>query len=687
VADESVLQYREWQVPPAAAVEDRRLKWLNEATEEGQAWIKSQRGHSDWRRALDTIAGQTDQQVPEYRSKLKTNHLKRNVREIVGTLAKLRPLWGYGSDNKAFLQQAQMMNKVARALYLEQFFDLSIKEALQYAATTCTGWIRPIYRREMGGRGKGGIKLLTYGAPCVLPVQLPTSGDFQQAYAVTLLDEMPIWMAHSMFPTYQDKLRPTAALYWYSPEIRQSASGNLWKRIFSFGKSNTTVSSLSDLMVPIRYTTVNDLAVNRTDQMIPMGEPGTSWYYEVPHVGQRIPTRINMDGSAEYREATAEDALLYPNRRMIISSEACIMYDGPAFNWHGRLDLIPITLDRWAWEPMGFSLMRDGYDIQYAIDELWRGVVDKLRAKNDPGMGYDINSVTKREAAQFDPMQPRARIGFDGAQVDKPFTSPIDPSFYQVGEEEFTGIAKLEETMDKQQAIRDVMALAKARLAGDDIEKVMEANGPIIEDMSRSMEPSIRELGEQIKYLVLQYMDTSRIMQYIGPDNVAMQTFDYDPNSLVPSHLPGEDPQKPSPTKQIKRAKTTADNLRFLITPNSLHEHAQMWYRLGLVQLKKAGAKISSQTLAEAWNVPNYGTFDGSTEIEKWRSEQEEDLEFAARMKQLGVSLPGLAPPGAAAPGKQPEGRPATGQQAPALKQKSDGRGTITESSGGGRVV
>jgi len=314
-------------------------------------------------------------------------------------------------------------------------------------------------------------------------------------------------------------------------------------------------------------------------------------------------------------------------------------------------------------------------------------VVDKLRAKNDPGMGYDINSVTKREAQQFDPMQPRARIGYDASQVDKPFTSPVDPSFYQVGQEEFLGIERLEQTMDKQQAINDVMALAKAKLAGDDIEKIMEANGPIIEDMSRSMEPSMRLLGNQVKYLILQYYDTARVMQYIGPDNMALTVFDYNPTSLVPSHLPGEDSTKDSPTDKTKRARIFADNLRFFITPNSLHEHAQMWYRLGLVQLKKAGVKISSETLAEAWNVRNYGTLDGSTEIEKWQAEQKMDIEFAMAMKQLGVSLAGQQPPGAPAPGKQPEGRPPSGNAAPALKQKSDGRGTITESSGGGRPV
>lgn len=35
----------EWQCPPQALSEDRKIGWLNEAAEEGLAWIKSQRGY------------------------------------------------------------------------------------------------------------------------------------------------------------------------------------------------------------------------------------------------------------------------------------------------------------------------------------------------------------------------------------------------------------------------------------------------------------------------------------------------------------------------------------------------------------------------------------------------------------------------------------------------------------------
>src|ERR1017187_1108664 len=287
----------------------------------------------------------------------------------------------------------------------------------------------------MGGPGDGAVRLLAYGAPCVLPCQLPPSGDFQQAYAMTILDEMPISTAHSMSPRYQEWLRPTSSLYWYANEIRKSSQGNLWTRMFGgFGKSpSQSTPGIADLMIPIRYTYVIDLTTNTTSNDIPMGETGTTWAYTVKP-GDR----------------------LYPYRRLLISSEACVMYDGPSFDWHGRFPGIPFTTDAWPWEPLGFSMVRDGADIQSSMTELERGTMDKERAKLDPALAYDINAVTKKEAQQFDPMQPRIRAGFDGQQSTVPFQHPVDPKIYETSETSLKFYEMLKSGMDEQHGIKDV---------------------------------------------------------------------------------------------------------------------------------------------------------------------------------------------------------------------------------------
>lgn len=681
----------DWQCPSAATTESRKLGWLNSSVEEGQAWLKSQRGYSDFRRALDTLSGRDTSAQPAaaYRSQLNTNRLKRNVRVVNGALAKLRPLWGYHSDNSAYKSQAEMFNKVTKAWYLEANVDLSVYDGLCWASATCRGFLHPVYRRDMYGTGRGDIRLLTYGAPSVLPVQLPSSNDWQSAYVVNILDEVPVAMAHGMFPKFQHRLRPSASRYWYTNDgVRRASQGNLLSRIFGSAGRRAASPQMSDLLVPLRKTFVIDLTINTTKAEIPMGEIGSSWSYTVPFVGQDIPVgRDPKSGTQLYRKADENDARLYPYRRLLLSSDQCVMYDGPAFDWHGMLPLVSFCPDSWPWEPLGFSLVHDGFEINESIKEVVRGNMDKVRASLDMSLAFDTNAVSMKEARAFDPMQPRARIGYDGsASEGQPFQPVVPPEVLKLDAESMNFVQYLESALDSQLAVSDAMTLAKMRAVGsmDELEKVMEANGPIIELISRSMEPPMRDLGSMVKYLIMQYYTTARVMQYVGPDGVTPEVFDYDPTSLVPSHLPGENPDEgPSKSEPRQRARVFADNLRFFILPNSLHEMTQMVMKLGLIQLKKSGVMIDSQTIAEAWNVPNYGSIEGSTVIDRFKSEQEMQLAFAARMKELAVSL-GLVPPGAASPatGKQnPEGRPSTNAAPPSLQSKDGGtRSTIATS-------
>ena len=192
---------RDWQCPPASADLTRKLGWINEGCEEGNWWLKNQRGSVDYNKALETFSGRLSPiDVPLYRSQLNTARLKRNAREVIGACANIRPIWGFSSNNDAFEDQCSMMNKVSRAIYLENFLDFGIKGALQWASLTSTGWLRPVYHRDMCGWGKGNLTFYTYGAPCILPVQLPSNNNWQEAYAVHILDEFPVYMAHCMWP-------------------------------------------------------------------------------------------------------------------------------------------------------------------------------------------------------------------------------------------------------------------------------------------------------------------------------------------------------------------------------------------------------------------------------------------------------------------------------------------------------
>lgn len=676
---------KSWQCPSSDAREADKIGWINEACQEGANWNKNQRGYNDWQKGLDIIAGRIPQdKVLQYRSQFTSNRLKTNTRVTVEGLSAIRPWGGYRSFD-VYQKQAAFLNNTTRALYLNGFWDQDLKAALQWAGVTNSGYIRPVYRRNMGGRGKGNIELDSFGQPSVLSVQMPANGDIQQAYAVTLLDEKPIWMAHGMFPDFQDRLRPTSSKYWYASEIRGAASANNQRAAWwnPFRRRQVTGNELSDCLIPIRYTTINDLAINTTGRTIPMGEPGSPWAYDVPAMNSDIPI---VGGGT--RKADINDARMYPFRRLQISSENCVMYDGPGFNWHGELDLIQFCLDKWPWEPIGFSLFHDGYPMQEALDSIDRGILDKLNADMDRPLAYDLNAVSKREANIVDLMQPRQRIAFDGSAVDKPFTQIAPDDVYHVSPEALAFRKELQQDMDYTLQSRDVVELSKARALGkgiDQLEALIAASGPLVKGMSRAMEKGVCQLANQVKYLILQYMDTSRLIPYI--DEAGMESvFDYNPSTLVPSHISGEVTHDPStsepiqsPTPRVQRARWWADNLVFTLTPHSIHEIHQMTYRLMLLQMKQRGMHIAECDIMEANDIPDVERAPGVTTQERYYNEKKREIEWMAELATAtqgsGIDVQ------AALSGQRTPGRPPTAQAAPVLQQKGDGRPVVSESS------
>jgi hypothetical protein len=682
----TVTAPKEWQAPSPDASEEYRLGWLKEATEQGSAFNESQRGFTDWREAFAILSGCSSgkaKDAVDYHSQLSGRRLKTNIRTAISGLANIRPLWGFHAA-KDYAPYAAALNKTCWALYLENYWDQDIKECLWWAAATGGGFMRPVYRRNI--QGEGNIYLDSFGTPSVLPVQLPRNGDYNGAYIVTLLEELPIFEAHWRWPLFQDRIKPTTSRYWHAPQIRGASKQNAMRRVLDWFRRNGE-DKLSDQYAPIRWTTINDCSINLTSRRIHMGQPGASWEYEVPYLGEEIP-----DGAGGTRFADENDCKIYPQRRVMCSSDNCIMYDGPGFNWDGDLDLTQFTMDRLPWEPIGFSMIHDGAELQKSIDEIDRSAMNKIRAQMDPSLAYPIGGVTKQEAEDFDPFAPRQRIGYDEQAVDQPFKLCVPQEVYQIGGEAFKLREVLIEELDYQVGTRDLVEMGKARALAkdmDSMEKLLKSYGPIVQDIARAMERSIGRVGRQVGWRIIQYMPTARLMQYADIETLAMGCWDFDPASIVPSHSRGENPfeedgvtPRASMWTKMQRAKQFAKNIRMIIMPHSLHEYAQVSYKLGLTQLRGRGFPIAAATVMEAFEIPDVAKPAGNTEQERFYSEKEDEIVHAARLQkivqEMGVEQGLAIPPGAGGP--KPTGRPPSNKQPAHQAQKDGGRPIISTS-------
>ena len=662
-------QVKDWQAPLFEQPDENKLGWVKEAIADGTKWVDRNCCKEDIQRGIDILCGRGGDKVSLKWCDIHTGDLSRAIREIIETLSNIRLSFsGYQTGNPAFLDHADMMNKVTQIIYLKSFLDRSLRDALQYAALTGGGFISPVYRRKLHGTGRGSFEFEAFGQPEILPVQLPKNRDYQEAYVVTIARMMGVAKAHALFPAYQAALVPFAKQKYLrggeEGRIRSRASTERWGRY--------STDELMEQYCEVFYTYILDLRINEGEvveqknkktgktrttaklddlgapvgNVIPMGQPDTSWFYEVPFTGKSI-TRWE-DGKQVTRAATDDDCRVYPQRRLRISCDAALMYDGPATSWHGMVPVVPFYLNDWAWDGTGYSLLRNTAPLQDAIDQLERSVNRIAMARANPGKSINMDSLSKearlssKQAEAIDPFDPNGYFPVDG-DIKEPVMRPPMPEWcYNIPEWVPGTIERLRESINRTLGLDQIQSLQKLRANIQSPEKLLDAEGPVVIGTSRSMEQGMRTIGEMTKFEVLQYMPTGVVVQMVGAEQVPHQVFDYDPSSLIPSHAPGEPTitadgeTPPSAFGRSARARMFAENLEYVVMPHSLHEIAQNRERLNLLALMGKGPDIfpvDPETLGNKFDI-RWGSLDGSTIMEKYKSYAKEEATASSRISK-----------------------------------------------------
>jgi hypothetical protein len=644
--------------------------------QDGERFLQTQPFWADMAKAENLIRGKEMLKADENRSDLTSNRLKRIFREQVAALSDVRYPEAWMSDNKAYAGALAMFTKVAKGVWYESRAPLSFRRMTQWTILGGNGFLWPVYRRKkIIDPYSTALCFDDYGPRDVVPFMMPQDNNIQGCYACTIVRMMSVPDAHARFPEFQDKLRPVS---------RKRLQANAVSARMAFidalrGENNAL--PWSEQLCEIRYTLVRDLSINQTDRSIPMGDPGASWSYVVPARGMDITSNDVRGGKRYMRPATFDDARMYPNMRLIITGSGAEvpLYDGPAWDWHG---MFPprFQADDWVTESYGFPLIRDVLDTERTRQFTERAVDMKIKAQMDPALIYDQTAINPATAEEFDPWEMRKRLGVDG-DVDKALRTAVPESLLKVGSEPFEWLKYLAASEDDQLGVNQMAQLQKMKMSsGDSADDLLKLEGPIVRDISSSMESPMADVMEMVKYDILQYFDTARVMSYVGPDGVTPETFDLDPTSLVPSHMEGEDQQGASQFSRMERAKNFARSIRTQIVPGGIHGITQTQQKLMYQQAFRSGFAISPMRVAKSMGIENWGTLNGSTDLEQWQDFKRMELEFAAKLKEEGASLmpQGAQQPSGAGPGggaKGSGGRPPSGRKPPAAKTKGSAEG------------
>ena len=700
---------------------DELFAWTQQMIQDGRSYLRLQPAYKFISDGLDIING--DMAVTDVQSlcSVKTESTVRNTREIVASQTNLRIIPAFKAESEQYREQNQILNKGFMAWQNMTFADRRIRGAWQYACATGTGYLGARYDPNFYYRGKGDLVWDVYGPLDVIPLGLPPGLNLQGTYAVAMRKKMPIHQVWRMFPLQRDNIKAnritTEGKGMVIAQAVKFASAVL-KR-FSQGSRQPEEASTWDT-TDVYYIYVDDDSVNETGSPLqicgPDGQWGTSWSYTVPFVGQQIQTgRILAGGIPEVRAARREECLIYPNRRLIISTDTCVVNPAPehqsSYRWDGRVPVAQFRADDWTWNFLGFPVTRYGASLEKLGIELWRGLGDQMNLSLNPSAFFDRGSSATSMLQTVNPRMPGLRVGLDmnlnGAAQQ--FVPMLGHEWYQPNSSIIETAAKILPAIIKEQmGVADVSAMARARQlpSGDSTEKLLEAMGPLVKDQSRNMEEAIRLLGEMWKSDWFQFATAKRRMQLLGPEGVTEEDFDYEPGTLIPLDLDPNNQRGPVPmtagpdgtwlyepgsnvrmpelaVNQFERARWHKNNFSFSVTPYSLHELNSTTRKLFMLQLMKSGFPLSWWTQAEMFDVKNFGPCmvkgeDGEmrearNEIERWIAQ----LEIQARVAQA-MGGGGGGGKGGKGGGR---GRPQTYAQPPVLEGKGGGTTSTVRTS------
>jgi len=707
---------KSWQVPAYSIHGGNKSEvhaWMIQNVEDGMEFQQASPGYQQLEESIRILTGEAsndlkDKQKKGY-SKLQVNHLKRNITEMVNALSEIRYNPGYRGARKDTIPTANVLNDFAYSWYLDQFADLKIKKAVQWAAICPCGWLEPCYRRFPGDHGRADIDLIPHSFFDVVMTGVPESGDHQEAYTVTIIKDLPVFMAHSMFPDNTRELQPDrdTPKTWMD-RIKEKAA-TVIRDVFSTEPEKSTAKNPT---CRLYYQYVLDLAVNRSGKTMYMGYEKkqvrnpvtqametkmfeTPWSYTVPSIGEMVLRGYQKkEGQLEpepiYAMATVEEARIFPGRRLIIGNKDVVLYDGPMFDWHGKVPLIKFVANQWVFGD--FSMIHDVVSIHDTINEIDRVTHQTVRNRFDPTLLMNTKAITRPDQKRIRSDIQGDRIGYNGGEAADPSkaVAPLfTPSFNTIEPwiKEFQTRLTSEEDYITGRPNFAALAKMKVSVSDDATEKILQDAGPIVKGISRDMERSMRDFADMFKYYVFQYKTTPELIWAVGDDAMTPANFDYDPGNMIPSHLPHEFRDKPSIYSKMQRARWAAEHVKFLLLPGTMHEIVQTQQKLVYMQLWAKGFPIDPVTLGEVLRLGNVGQLDGSTMIERYFNWKKKEMEMMIAIKKEAQELLGedapqpendkLGPKGGQ---KKTGGRPGSASAPPQVKTKGDGRVVSTES-------
>lgn len=585
----------------------RVLGWIQEAVQEGDmlnrddpAWEMADKGM----RYIIGEQAQRDQMLLTYIPFAVINKSRTATQAHVSALTDIKPVFGYKAMNPQFNFHADLLNKLTIAWWMEAMADITLGDCIKYGLAGGTGDFAVEWDPK-ASFGQGDHKVIAKDFRDTLPIRPSTDPSPQLWQGVVFREAHSINAMRTKYPAYETAFRP-------APDNLLTTIMSRFRRVVARLQTpaSDTLSGLAGIPqtrtmkpgdVVVYRTYLNDLSRNMTNKPLPMGDANANWAYVVE-----------------------PGDLMYPQKRLIVSTPELVLYDGPNPFWHGMYPFARLKLWSVPWCFLGLSLLHDTIPIQDGINDSMKDIRLGIKQWMNPDVEFDKNAVSRAFQIGMDPQRPGKKIAVNmmGAPSREPFKKHDGPN-PQVLALALEVYRELISQHDNLSGVANLQTLMQLRqLPGaDTIQKYYEALTPELRQEGRAVEAFLRDVAQMHKFNIFQFQTSARRKNILGDAALALEDFDFDPDSLVPAMepltmdpatgipqpTPGYLPQLDASRSRTDRAKAFAQMFVFTIAPNSILAMNAQERKMMTLQLARAGY-VDFWTLHEVLETPNVGT-------------------------------------------------------------------------------
>lgn len=657
--------------------DEKTLAWLNTNFNKGRAFNRSNRAWKIADACMSILYGDDNTKIPAGISKVQFKKLRRQLREMIANATNIRPRFEIQTFKNAYQDEALIYSKLNKHWWINEFIDRKVKAVGQWAGGAGTGFLF-LWPETDPNTNKEEIRTYVLSHKDIFLFHASGSNvDLDKLYGVSVRLEMSVPEAHERFPEKiavikQDRSVPSNMAKIAKDTYR--AYKGLYDRLKNRGNNKQDIDNPYPTC-DIYYTFIRDNSINETGADIIMGGESESGIFNSKWA-YKVPSYFNNDGSRSIY--SRKECKLFPNRRLIISCTNGIIYDGPPNYICRSVPIADFRFDEIVGEFFGIPPANDARALEEASNELARASVDAVTGRVQPPMMID-NAVPKPLALKF-AANPRTLQGKvfrgDTRNVGSAIKPVIGAEYYTVDGKALELIALFQQSADYAVGTHDNTALAQLGQmpAADTQDSMIRMLGSIALDHSRSFEYSLWRVGKIWLDFAPQVYTTEQRLMFLGADGVTLDTWDYDPNSLIPkTEINNNEPL-------WKRLLSHLNKFSLYIAPNSLQERYSQTNKLTILQLKKMGLPISDKRVYETFFDDNkYATM-----LEEYNTEMETKIKQAAKLNKEMQEAQAASTAGNVAfdaiknimsNQNSNEGRPSSLAKPPTLEAKSDENG------------